>query len=305
MKKQNEGLFFDKMARPDKGRFFRDMAGRDDGLFLDKTAYSSYAPGQIPSGSGINASPRMGTGTGPTESDKPATEKVSLGETGGPVGGMGERGEGMSGGMYGAGNGKTKTAATTPNDWDADSGLPTGFHRPASEQPEALEEGGERFFSTEASNPAFGGGKGVRHGLLETGGMNMPAGHGHQVGKHASAAPVRFLGTSFGTSKTAAPIANYGDKAEGYASARGSEAAESLRAAGRSVADTADKAIKAGTRSPAAMGLAALLLGRVGLRGMKRLGRGAARAASGGRIAQRPPGLAQQVLGGAKKLISG
>lgn len=305
MKKQATGLFFDKMARPQEGRFFRDLAGRDDGNFMDKQSMitpSTTVPGGVPSGAGINVSPRMGTGPGANKSqtDKPATEKLNIGATGGPVGGMGERGEGMSGGMYGTG---TKTAGKTPTDWDADSGLPTGFHRATREQPEPVEAGGDRFHSTETTNPPFGGNKGVRHGLTETGGMTVAAGENHQIGKHASAAPPRFLGTSFGLSKTAA-IDNYGRKAESYAGEISEMAGKSLREAGRKALDTGDRAVRAVAGSPAAMGIAALLAARFGLRGLKGVGRTAARLAKG-RRAMPPPSAMKRLMGGARRLISG
>jgi len=271
-----------------EGRFFHELAGRDDGNFFEKGSMSSYSPGQTPSGGGINVAPKMGTGDGKGGAPKPGTEKLNIGATGGPVGGMGERGEGMSGGMYGTGDG-AKTAGKTPNEWDADSGLPTGFHRATYEQPEGLEAGGERFHDTETSNPSFGVGKSVRHGLTETGGSSRPAGYGHQVGKHASASPPRFLGTSYGMSKVGA-IKDYASKAEGYGGQLSSQGGDSLKELGRQAASTADKGLQAVTRSPIAMGVAALLAGKMGLRGLKGVGRGAKRLVRG-KAKPRPQGL--------------
>lgn len=330
-KKAADGMFFEKRSQPQKGHFFRDMHGRDDGAFHKKTAFTSYAPGQIPRGGGISVgSGSYGTGEG-SSSTSPKTGKINVGATGAPVGGMGERGEGMSGGMYGAGDGEkdrkggpseaqrlaalleqasegkerkasggeAKTAGKTPNDWDADSGLPTGFHRPAYEQPEALESGGERFHSTEAKSPNYG----VGHGLVEGGRLRVPKGTGHQLGKHASTAPPRFLGTSFALQKTAMKYdPSYGEKGQDWASERAGEAGKSLRRAGRFAVSKADEGVKAITRSPAATAIAAMLLGRVGLRGLKGAGRFAMR---GGRRAPAPQGLVSQAVGSIKKLVSG
>jgi hypothetical protein len=335
-KTASEGLFFEKRSQSRSGRFFRDLPGRDDATFHEKAAFTSYPPGTIPSGGGINVSPKMGTGTGDT-TESSSTTDLNIGATGGPVGGMGQKGEGMSGGMYGTGEGdeekkssegnkalqsevdrlqalleaaaggaerkassgdEEKTAGKTPDDWDADSSLPTGFHRPANEQPEALEPGGERFHSTTAKGPA--------HGLIEGGSLHMRQGTGHQMGKHASAAaaPPRFLGTSFALQKTAADMKydpRYGENASNYAGQRWEEAKKSLGEAGSWAGEKADEGVKAITRSPAATVLAAALLGKAGFGALRGLGR---RVARGGRVAP-PPSLAGQALGGIKKLISG
>jgi len=295
MKKKAEAAFFEKMARPEKGFYFRDMSGRDDANFFKKRAMLGFdnATGgmggmgmssPMPMGGSMNVSPSMGTGT---PKKAPKTEKVSLGMTGKPVSGMGYRGEGMSG--------ETKHAAPSPNDWDADSGIPVGFHRPTDQQPEALEAGGERFHSTEVSNPSFAG-RGVRHGLTETGGISRSADMSHQVGKHASATPPRFLGTSL--TKTAT--------VESYVRERAREGRSSLDKLRRNAEDIADKGVKSVTKSPMAMGIAALLAARLGMRGLKGVGRGVkslTRAHSVAHVPVRQP-LTAKILQGAKRLIN-
>jgi hypothetical protein len=258
----SEGMFFGQDSSPDGGRFFRDMAGREDGSFLSKQAFGAYPTGTIPQGGGIN-----------------------VGVTGAPMTGMGGGGAGM-GTSYGTGNGKrkkppavaaTKTASPTPADeFDADlSTFPHGFHRPSKTQPEALEHGGERFHSSEARGSDFGTGKGVGSDNRAT----VKAMANNQMGKHASVTPRRFLGTSATITKEAAP--------EGYWGQRAGEFGSSLQSAGRQIASKADEGLQTITKSPVAAGLAALVLGRMGLRGL----RGSKNLAARGirRIRQGPP----------------
>jgi hypothetical protein len=339
-KNASDGMFFEKRSQPRKGRFFRDMPGREGGDFHEKNAFSSYAPGEIPSGGGIDVGTSSSTARYGAGNGKPApTKDTNIGATGAPVGGMGQKGEGMSGGMYGTGDGdkseetkgresdtdrlqdllaaaaggkerkaseeektEEKTAGKTPNDWDADSGLPTGFHRPAYEQPEALEAGGERFHTTTAKNPNYS------HGLVEGGKMTSRKGTGHQMGKHASAAPpvTRFMGTSFAIEKTAKMKynPNYGDDGKstfsrGGLGERGRELKQSGGKAVDYVARKADEGVKAVTRSPAATALAALLLGRAGYGALK----GAGRLALGRR--KPPPSMLGGAVGSVKKLLTG
>jgi len=276
---KRDGMFFQKRATARGGRFFRDMSGRDDGSFHQKQAVDDAAA--------------------PDASPPP------------PQTGMGEaanNGEGTSGGMYGTGCGPkkpkkpaTKTAGATPNDWDADAGLPTGFHRAAQEQPEALESGGERFHSTEAQAPNFSAGGNQRHGVVEGGGVRTSALTPSQMGKHA--AP-RYLGTVYGddVEKTAATAEEYTDRARAYATQRGAEAKKSLGTFGRGLASKSDELVKGITQSPTSTAIAALIAGKMGLGALKGVGRGAARMV--GR--RKPPASAAgNILGGVRKLITG
>ena len=272
MSAKPSGLFFGKSAKPRAGRFFRDLPGRDDATFHEKTAMDDAPTATPVVGSASNISP----------------------------GGMVAGGEGVGGGMYGTGKPKkaapTKTASKTPSDWDADSGLPTGFHRPAREQPEALESGGERFHSSEARAPNFGA-ESSRHGLVEGGSMKMPATAGSQMGKHAA---IRFLGTVY-SEKTAASAEEYTSRAQNYAGARAGEAKKSLSTFGRGLAGKADEAVKGITQSPTTSAIAALVLGKMGLGAGKGVGRGASRM-----VGRKPaPSIAGNALGGLRKLITG
>ena len=247
-----------------------------------------------PSGAGMSGTPRSPQmfGTGDALKAKASTMKptttsyVNPGATGMPPGNAGEPGQAAGGGMYGAGEGAEsseedtlkallgksvaegdgekrtpkepedeKTAAIDPSDWDTSMGMPTGFHRPTSEQPEALEPGGERFHSTDGKGADYGAGEGMR----------MKATSGHQLGKHASAnsSPPRFLGTSFAMDKLAT----------GYASERSHEFTSSLGEAARGIGRAADEGVKSVTKSPAASLIAAVLLGRLGFKGAKGAGR--------------------------------
>lgn len=276
----SDGMFFQKRAQARKGHFFRDMAGRDDGSFHQKLAVD--------------------------EADAPEATTPA------PTTNMGDApdsGEGTSGGMYGTGCGPkkpgkpaAKTAAATPNDWDADAGLPTGFHRAAQEQPEALESGGARFHSTEAQAPNYSSGGNQRHGVVEGGSVRTSALTPSQMGKHA--AP-RFLGTVYGDddlAKHAATADEYLARAQSYAGDRGAEAKKSLGTFGRGLASKSDEVIKGITQSPTTTAIAALIAGKMGLGALKGAGRGAARMV--GR--RKPPaGAAGNILGGVRKLITG
>jgi hypothetical protein len=275
----SDGMFFQKRAQARGGRFFRDLSGRDDGAFHQKAAMTSYAPGDVPAGGNANVSP-------------------------GAMGAKPTGGDGTSGGMYGAGSGAKKksgvpkVAAATPSDWDADSGLPTGFHRPAQEQPEPLEAGGERFHASEAMAPSLGVPSQQRHGLVEGGSVRTSALTPPQMGKHA--AP-RFLGTMYGDEKIAASAEEYTNRARSYAGQRGDEAKKSLSTFGRGLATKSDEVVKGITQSPTSSAIAALVLGKMGLGAVKGAGRGAARL-----VGRRPaPSASGQVLGGLRKLITG
>jgi len=320
MREKTAGLFFEKRSQPHEGHFFRDLQGRDDANFHEKSAMTSYAPGQIPSGGGADVSPAGGTmyGTGSAVDDKSSEIKadtMDAGATGAPIGGMGQRGEGMGGGsLYGSGEGSEeeaspedtlkallgkavaegdeqpqKTAAKSPNDWDADAGLPTGFHRPAGDQPEALEAGGERFHSTEHKGADFG----VGHGLVETGSFKMKGTSSGQMGKHASA-PLRFLGTSYGIDKEATWSEDQANRFVG-----------SARSGIGSIGEAAKKGVESVTSSPAASLIALALLGRAGLRGGKAGLKGAKKAinkARGVHPPPPPPTAVEKLMAGAKNI---
>ena len=293
MTKKSSGMFFKEASRPQEGHFFRDMQGREGGQFHQKTAMTAPTPDT--------------TDVSNTETS------MSASSTDG-VGGMGSAGKGMGGGMYGSGKGVKKKdeseaerlakllkkASATPSDWDNNDEQPTGFHRPSKSQPEALEPGGDRFFSSDAPGPSFGVGQGV-HGLVEGGTMSVRQGTGHQMGKHAS--EQRFLGTSFGIAKQAkiTDRKEY-EGARGYTDSVIGEAGKSLGEAGHIAANTADKAVKGIAGSPAAMGIAALLAARMGLKGVKGLGKGALRAA--GHKPKASAGLVGRTVGSVKKLMS-
>lgn len=295
-----DGLFFEKRSQPEKGNFFRDMSGRDDGTFHEKSAQANYPQGVIPRGAGVNVSPPgaamfgSGGGLGEAPPKVEKTEEVETSATGAPIGGSGQKGEGMGGGMYlGTGKGVKKQAARTPSDWDADSGLPTGFHRPAEEQPEALEAGGDRFHNSQTKGPDYGVGEGISHGLVEGGSLRVKGTSGGQIGKHASP---RFLGTSYGLDKTA----------KSWGEERGSEFKRSLEKGVSGAGEAASEGVKSITRSPAASIVAAMLLAKMGLKGAKGAGRvakkGYKRARFGKQEPEVPKSLAEKLMGGARSL---
>lgn len=186
MKKQadTDGMFFEKRAKPRAGRFFRDMAGRDDANFHQKTAMGSF--GNYGGGAVNVSTPMYGGGTGKIG----AKNQMSITGTGGAMGGSsGYRGEGIGdqgqgGGQYGTGRGQKKMARVQASNPENESGLPTGFHRPAYAQPEALEAGGERFHSTQAEPAQYGVGTGMQTSLPQ-GRMRMNPTHSGQMGKNA------------------------------------------------------------------------------------------------------------------------
>jgi len=249
VKKNASGLFFEKRAQSSSGKFFSQMPGRETGEFFGKQATTA-----LPQPS-------------PTTPSKPPVDKINIGATGGPTGGQGYRGEGMSGGMYGCGTGE-KTASRTPNEWSHETDLPNGFHRPAKDQPEDLEAGGERFFDSEVEGPSYRSSDGMRHGVKEGGSMHMRPGSGHQIGKHASQAP-RFLGTSF------AKEAGYGSEFKSSLGKAKDEFVSSLGKAKEEAGEEASGALHSITKSPLAAaaitGLAGAALLRGGRRGYKTL----------------------------------
>lgn len=283
-----DGRFFEKRSQPFEGNFFRDMSGREDGAFYEKGA--QLGSNIVPRGGGINVSPpgsqMFGAGDGlGGKPPKPAgTANVAIPNT--PE----QRGKGMGGGMYlGTGKGVSKEAGRSPSDWDSE-GLPTGFHRPASAQPEELESGGNRFHSTDSKGPDYGVGDGIKHGLHETGRLRMGSG-GSQMGKHA--AP-RFLGTSYGISK----------EAKSFAGERSSEFTSSLKEGVGDIAGAAGEGLKSITKSPAASLVVAALLGRAGFRGAKGVGRVAKKGYKRARYGKDVPDP-EQTLTATEKMMGG
>jgi len=217
----------------------------------------------------------------------------------------------------------SKMSSASPSDWDADTSLPTGFHRPAKLQPEALEDGGERFHSTEDGTVIPSSNR-QRHGLVEGGSMSLRATSSPQMGKHASVG--RFLGTSYGIEKGAAssmpPMPSYysSDKPSNEATGgswlgnRASEFGSSLKRAVGGIGDMASQGVKSITQSPVGATVAALVAAKMGLGGAKkimRLGAGAkaaekamlaakaAKAAGGG------ASFMSRLMGGAAKAVAG
>lgn len=278
-KTASEGLFFEKRARSNKGRFFRDLPGREDGSFHKQ---SMMGPGSY-GGGAMDVSP-----------------------TGAPMTGAGFRGEGI-GSLYGTGKGKkpkkekaVKTAAAAPSDWDSDSSVPVGLHRPTRQQPGGLEAGGERFHAKESLPPETEY-VGPRKGTTEGGKMARRASAGHQMGKHASAVPPRFLGTSFG--KISADMSSkeeYLRRAEDIAGTQWNQAKSSAKKgfqqAGKKILEGVDTA----TKSPAAM---AGLAGLGGLLALKGAGRGVRGVAN--MFRRKPPSAPAGALNKVKKWALG
>lgn len=289
-KTASEGRFFEKRSQHADGKFFADGAGRDDGRFYEKTAMGMATP---PMGGGMNVSPMMGTGKG-AKGPQP-TKDLNIGATGGPTGGTGYRGEGMSGGMYGTGAGATKKAAAKPSDGDAiagGTGIPTGFHRPAGEQPEGLEAGGTRFHSTEVNSPHQGTG----HGVIEAGRLRMGKGRTHSMGKHAHMLMLKEAGVKDDFVSSLGQSAN-------YLKDRGRETYESARKGVTAAGRKADALVREGAKSPAAS-TAAAALGLYGMyRGLRRGGRGLRNLVRGKQAP--PPGRLQRAGQALKDIISG
>lgn len=279
-----DGRFFEKRAKAPGGRFFRDLPGRDDGRWYEKTA-------QLPTSSQLQVGGKT---------SKIKTELASTSATGAPVGassasggqeaamGMNGSGEGLVNkeakspdenavarlrGILARGEkpegegGREKAASADPADIGDEFIVPTGFHRPSQEQPEALEAGGERFHSTEAQNPNFSPkmAGNIRHPLVETGGLRTKK--QRQMGKHAQAA--RFLGTRYGASKLAQDSAGFRQAME----RAGGDYQKAMKAFGQQATEKA----KEGTRwltdpkNPERAAAATALAGLVGYRGLRAL----------------------------------
>ena len=184
-----------------------------------------------------------------------------------------------------------KAAGATPNMWGSENLLSDGYHRPASEQPEALEDGGERFFDQSASTENIGVGRLNRHDSISTATTDT-----HQVGKHASvqASVPRFLGTSYGIEKQAKE-----DVADNYKA--------SLKRIGGNIKSSAGKAVEKASKDPRAVALGTGLLGLLALKGGRGLIRGTKKAVHNYRyphlVNQRPKGVLERISEGARGLI--
>jgi len=301
MTKKSGGMFFEKMARPQDGNFFRDMSGRDDAKFHQKTAQSNGAGGaakaadnaqtniagpapQAAPAPGANAG-NYGAGEGISDKKKKGSDSERLALLLRSAADKDDKKEST--------DKDEKTASAAPSDWDG-ADLATGFHRATREQPEPLEAGGERFHDTDGNGSEYRGQGSRTHGVVEGGSMRKRQGTGHQMGKHASASPARFLGTSF--NKTAEPDMKY-DK--DYAKRLGGNVSGTVRKTLSQAGQTAGKALEEGSKSPIAVGIAALLAAKLGMRGIK----GAAGLAGLKRKA--PAGLIGRSVGAIKKVING
>ena len=209
------------------------------------------------------------------------------------------------------GTGAGKTAGASPTDWDADSGMATGFHRPAHEQPEALEAGAERFHSTE-SNSVVPASNRQRHGLFEGGaGMTVRATSSPQMGKHAGV--TRFLGTSFEKRAFMPAVQEKQDApgAGGYVAGRANEFGDSLGKGVSSIGSALSSGVKSITKSPAAATIATILALKMGhgagkrlVRGM-RAGKAAAKVAPKATATAQAGGLIGKLMNGARDLAAG
>jgi hypothetical protein len=193
-----------------------------------------------------------------------------------------------------------KQSAAAPSDWENEIGIPTGYHRPTHDQPEGLEAGGERWFSTTAKPAEQGSQPSIRHGLREGGSLHTSATNSPQMGKHAS---LRFLGTSFNKQALAGDDDGPSTFSEEGARNLGSNVKNSLGELGTRALSAADSGIKSLSKSPAAMGVAALLGGKALLHGGKSVVRGTARAL--GHVPVAKPGIIGQGLGSLRKLVTG
>lgn len=183
------------------------------------------------------------------------------------------------------------------DDEDGPGPLPTGFHRPANTQPEALEAGGERFND---SQDDAGTGGGIQQSTAGDAKISPPANGGAQMGKNASvtpAAPRRFLGTSF--EKRALPSADdVYDKAKSvgsdvasgakdWASQVGSSAGDAASSLGSSAKDALNSVANNKWAALAALGLG----GHVALKGAGKVAKGAGKLLRIGEKAEKPVGM--------------
>lgn len=268
------------------GMFFRDLPGREGGNFYKAAMAQMGGPfGETP-----RAGSLFGTGEGSEKKEEPPKEKKDE--------------------KPAAKEEEEKEAAAAPSDWDvgAASSLPTGYHRPSREQPEALEAGGERFHSTTEKGRGFSGVDGPVHGITEGGRLKSRATQSPQMGKHASA-DLRYMGTSINKS-----AANYQDVKD-YVGARVSDAGvggqkllakgEEYAAAGKEGAKKllhkADKGLKEGLRTPGGAAAAAGIGGLIAAGLLRKGGRGAMRLFRGKQ--KPPPGLIDRATTGIRNYL--
>lgn len=193
-----------------------------------------------------------------------------------------------------------KAAGLSTSDEDM---VPTGIHRAAKAQPEALESGGERFHSTTAEPTDFGTGKGIDHAMVEGGKMRIGVNASSQMGKHA--AP-RFLGTSFEKKGGVYDdIKSSAGKASDYAGSKWDKLTANAGKGGHDIGGKLDKGVDAIVGSPAG---ALVALGAGGLAVKSILGRGARGVAGmfrrGGGAATKSRGLIGRGVDSIKKALS-
>jgi len=216
----SKGLFFEKRGGTSKeGRFFRDLPGRVGADFHKSAMFDT---GGMPS-------PDMGAGEG---LEAPKVKKLLDYE------------KKEHGHVPTVAEEKAEKKASPDPTFLYDEPVSDGLHRPARTQPEALEDGGTRFQSSEAD---YGTGRGFHHGTNETGTMRMNVREGSQMGKQASVLP-RFLGTTFEKSAfklTKADLEETGKEVGGHVADAASKvrdvAAEYAPKAGRAIKDVAER----------------------------------------------------------------
>lgn len=298
MTKQAGGMFFEKMARPQDGNYFRDMRGRNDAQFHQKTAMNGGAAGAQQAAQTAETN-IVGGANQPAPS--PGASAGNFGSGQGLKGKKDESDSERLAKLLSAAKDKKdskddgeKKASASPSDW-AGADLPTGFHRPTKEQPEGLEPGGDRFHSSAGNGAEYRGAGSRTHGLVEGGSMRKRQGTGHQMGKHASAEMPRFLGTSYNMSKSAAPM-KITDKDTWERSK--SQAGDTIKRTLGQAGETAGKTLDAASKSPVALGIAALLAAKMGGRGLKGI------AGMAGLKRKAPPSLIGRGVGAIKKVIN-
>jgi hypothetical protein len=211
-----------------------------------------------------------------------------------------------------------------------DEPVANGYHRPAREQPEALEHGGERFHASDAD---YGTGTGLKQSVVDKPAVSR---HG-QLGKQA--APVsRVGGTPLEKSALSLPtgkdVGDAVDKAKDVggraleigkayggqalhagkelggkildrAARYGGQAVDTLTGQGAGLADRADEALDAASRHP--LGAAAMLggAGVLGAKAVSGAARGATRGVASliGRRRKVPQSLVARGLAGLSHLI--
>ena len=297
--------FFEKRAKSSTGHFFRDLPGRVTGSFYKEGQFGIPTPTAAPNDVDPAGAQMFGTGKG-KEKKKPAEPKLNTGNLPPELAAMLQ-----------AEKKANESDITSLGMNETDPGpLPLGFHRPARTQPEALEDGAERFHTSEN-----GTGGGIRHGVIEGGQIHAGALSQPQMKK--TAADLRFMGTSF--QKVSFPkqandtVDNITDTASDYAGKAweggksianqiGSGTVDAVGRIGSGAKDAvgqigsaAGQAIKNPWVDLALLGLAAKsTLGMAG-RGARAIGRGAKSLAGIGKVEEKAPGLIERVVGGAKK----